>query len=174
MRDLLDAFEGWRAGGRRAALARLVDVSGQFPGRVGAALAVSEDGEVAGSLDHPGIEDAVVEAAGDLLAQAVGAPAASRILMWDGRAVLLGRADWSVLAPLVDAVRGGRDVALAVQTGGPGTGAALLVGGHGRLAGSLGHDRLDAVASADALGALALGRTTTHHYGPHGERHGRE
>lgn len=77
-----------------------------------------------------------------------------------------------VLVALADALRRGRDVVLAVQVQGPAVGAAMLVGGHGRLAGSLGDERLDTIASPDALGALALRRTTTHHYGLNGQRRG--
>ena len=170
MRDLLGAFDRWAPAGRRAALARVVVADGPSGHRPGAALAIDEHGEVAGDLDHPAVLDAAVAAAG-------------AVLRGDGRSttvtdgtveVVVAPADWAVLVPLAVALRRGRDVALAVQIRGPAVGAAMLVGGHGRLAGSLGHERLDAVASPDVLASLALRRTATFHYGPGGERCGRD
>jgi xanthine/CO dehydrogenase XdhC/CoxF family maturation factor len=47
MRDLLDDIDRWRTAGKRVALARVVDIEGSGPRDPGAAMAVSEDGEVA-------------------------------------------------------------------------------------------------------------------------------
>jgi len=63
MRDLLDDVDRWRAAGRRVAVARVVWTSGSAPRGPGAAMAVSEDGEVAGSVSGGCVEGAVVEAA---------------------------------------------------------------------------------------------------------------
>jgi len=63
MKELLSDIERWRGGGRRVALARIVAVEGSSPREVGAAMAVSEDGEVAGSLSGGCVESAVVEEA---------------------------------------------------------------------------------------------------------------
>ncbi|MCU1391869.1 MAG: putative carbon monoxide dehydrogenase accessory protein [Ilumatobacteraceae bacterium] len=60
MREILDDIERWRRGGRRVALARVVDVEGSGPRDPGAAMAVSEDGEVAGSVSGGCVEGAVV------------------------------------------------------------------------------------------------------------------
>ena len=46
--------------GRRVALARVVDVEGSGPRAPGAAMAVNEDGEVAGSVSGGCVEGAVV------------------------------------------------------------------------------------------------------------------
>ena len=60
MKDLLDDIDRWRNSGRRVAIARVVDVEGSGPRDPGAAMAVSEDGEVAGSVSGGCVEGAVV------------------------------------------------------------------------------------------------------------------
>jgi xanthine dehydrogenase accessory factor len=60
MRELLDDIDRWRRAGRRVALARVVDVEGSGPRAPGAAMAVNEDGEVAGSVSGGCVEGAVV------------------------------------------------------------------------------------------------------------------
>ena len=60
MRDLLDDIDRWRSSGKRVALARVVDILGSGPRDPGAAMAVSEDGEVAGSVSGGCVEGAVV------------------------------------------------------------------------------------------------------------------
>jgi xanthine dehydrogenase accessory factor len=67
MRDVLDDIERWRTSGRRVALARVVGVEGSAPRGPGAAMAVSEDGEVAGSVSGGCVEGAVVSEALDVL-----------------------------------------------------------------------------------------------------------
>lgn len=68
MRDLLDDIDRWRSAGRRVAVARVVDVEGSGPRGPGAAMAVSEDGEVAGSVSGGCVEGAVVAEALAVLA----------------------------------------------------------------------------------------------------------
>ena len=68
MREILDDIDGWRAAGRRVALARVVSTEGSGPRDPGAAMAVSEDGEVAGSVSGGCVEGAVVTEALDVLA----------------------------------------------------------------------------------------------------------
>jgi xanthine dehydrogenase accessory factor len=60
MKDLLDDIDRWRAGGKRVALARVVDIEGSGPRDPGAAMAVSESGEVVGSVSGGCVEGAVV------------------------------------------------------------------------------------------------------------------
>src|SRR5213079_671411 len=47
MKDLLDDIDRWRRNGKRVAVARVVDVEGSGPRDPGAAMVVSDDGEVA-------------------------------------------------------------------------------------------------------------------------------
>ncbi|MCB0990370.1 MAG: XdhC family protein [Acidimicrobiales bacterium] len=67
MIEILDDIERWRRGGKRIAVARVVDIEGSGPRDPGAAMAVSEDGEVAGSVSGGCVEGAVVGEALQLL-----------------------------------------------------------------------------------------------------------
>lgn len=60
MKDILDDIDRWRAAGKRVAVARVVNIEGSGPRDPGAAMAVSEDGEVAGSVSGGCVEGAVV------------------------------------------------------------------------------------------------------------------
>ena len=60
MKDILDDIDRWRAAGKRVAVARVVNIEGSGPRDPGAAMAVSEDGEVAGSVSGGCVESAVV------------------------------------------------------------------------------------------------------------------
>jgi xanthine dehydrogenase accessory factor len=60
MRDLLDDIDRWQAAGHRVAVARVVGLEGSGPRDPGAAMAVSDSGEVAGSVSGGCVEGAVV------------------------------------------------------------------------------------------------------------------
>jgi len=68
VRDLLNDLDRWRRQGKRAAVARVVDIEGSGPREPGAAMAVSEDGEVIGSVSGGCVEGAVVTEALDIIA----------------------------------------------------------------------------------------------------------
>lgn len=68
MKDVLADIDRWRAAGQRVAVARVVDVEGSSPREPGATMAVSEDGQVAGSVSGGCVEGAVVEEALAVLA----------------------------------------------------------------------------------------------------------
>ena len=68
MREVLNDIEQWRSAGKRVALARVVAVDGSGPRLPGAAMAVCEDGEVAGSVSGGCVEGAVVTEALEVLA----------------------------------------------------------------------------------------------------------
>ncbi|MCB0997861.1 MAG: XdhC family protein [Ilumatobacteraceae bacterium] len=67
MRELFDDIDRWRGEGRRVALARVVDILGSGPREPGAAMAVNDVGEVAGSVSGGCVEGAVVTEALGLL-----------------------------------------------------------------------------------------------------------
>ncbi|MCH2439426.1 MAG: XdhC family protein [Acidimicrobiales bacterium] len=68
MREILKDLERWRRQGRRVAIARVVDLEGSGPRLPGASMAVTEDGQVAGSVSGGCVEGAVVVEALDVLA----------------------------------------------------------------------------------------------------------
>ncbi|NND75902.1 MAG: XdhC family protein [Ilumatobacter sp.] len=68
MKELLDDIGRWRSAGERIAVARVVDIEGSGPREPGAAMAVTESGEVAGSVSGGCVEGAVVGQALTILA----------------------------------------------------------------------------------------------------------
>src|SRR5437870_13702442 len=72
MRELLPDLERWRAQGERVALARVVATRRSAPRPVGSKLAISEQGELAGSVSGGCVENEVYEEAQAVLG---GAPA---------------------------------------------------------------------------------------------------
>ena len=68
MREILDDLDRWRRQGLAVALARVVDTEGSGPRLPGAAMAVNERGEVAGSVSGGCVEGAVVTEALEVLA----------------------------------------------------------------------------------------------------------
>ena len=67
MREILSDLDRWRRQGKAVALARVVDVEGSGPRLPGAAMAVNEDGEVAGSVSGGCVEGAVVTEALEII-----------------------------------------------------------------------------------------------------------
>lgn len=60
MKEVLPDIDAWRAQGKQVAIARVVGVEGSGPRDIGATMAVSESGEVAGSVSGGCVEGAVV------------------------------------------------------------------------------------------------------------------
>src|SRR3990170_242942 len=60
MKEILSDIDRWRAQCQRVAVARVVGLDGSGPRAPGAAMAVSEKGEVAGSVSGGCVEGAVV------------------------------------------------------------------------------------------------------------------
>jgi xanthine dehydrogenase accessory factor len=67
VKEVLPDIQRWQAQGKRVALARVVGVEGSGPRLPGATMAVSEVGEVAGSVSGGCVEGAVVTEALDVL-----------------------------------------------------------------------------------------------------------
>jgi len=63
MTDILETLERWRAEGQRVAVATLVGVERSAPRDPGAALAVNERGEIAGSISGGCVESELFEEA---------------------------------------------------------------------------------------------------------------
>ena len=68
MKEVLNDIERWRAAGEKVAIARVVGTEGSSPRDPGATMAVSERGEVAGSVSGGCVEGAVVTEALKVLA----------------------------------------------------------------------------------------------------------
>src|ERR671937_1696134 len=67
MRELLRDLERWQARGERVALARVVATRRSAPRPVGAKLAISDSGELAGSVSGGCVENEVYEVAREIL-----------------------------------------------------------------------------------------------------------
>ena len=68
VKELFEELDRWRSAGTRVAIARVIDLEGSGPRLPGAAMAVTEDGDVAGSVSGGCVEGAVVLEALDVLA----------------------------------------------------------------------------------------------------------
>jgi xanthine dehydrogenase accessory factor len=166
VRDVLDTLERWSKEGLPVATATVVRTERSAPRDPGALLAVSEKGEVVGSVTGGCVEPAVYQEARDVLA---GGP--PRLLTYgiaDDEAfdvglpcggtvhIFVDRLDPELVRPIADAIRAEQPVALAVKVAGPDIGAKTLVYGNGSGNGGAGADR-DLVEKAAAL--LARGET---------------
>ncbi len=67
MRDILPDLDRWRADGKQIALATVIQTWGSSPRRVGAKMAIASDEQVSGSVSGGCVENAVFEAAVDVL-----------------------------------------------------------------------------------------------------------
>jgi xanthine dehydrogenase accessory factor len=68
VKEVLDDIDRWQAAGKRVAVARVVGIEGSGPRLPGATMAVSEDGQVAGSVSGGCVEGAVLTEALEILA----------------------------------------------------------------------------------------------------------
>ncbi len=68
MRDVLPQVKQWKSEGQAVALATVVGVDRSAPRQPGAAMAVSAEGQVAGSVSGGCVEGAVYELAQEVLA----------------------------------------------------------------------------------------------------------
>jgi xanthine dehydrogenase accessory factor len=137
MRDVLDTLERWAGEGIRVATATVVRTERSAPRDPGAVLAVSERGEVAGSVTGGCVEPAVCEEAQQVLAGGpprlvtygiadddafeVGLPCGGTVH------IFVNALDAGLVAPLAEAIRAERPVALEVTISGTRIGETRLV-----------------------------------------------
>jgi xanthine dehydrogenase accessory factor len=185
VRDILDPITKWWEADDTFGLATVVRTFSSAPREPGAAMAVSAEGEVVGSVSGGCVEGAVYELATEVVAS--GQPVLRRYGISDDDAFAVGltcggiidifvepasRARFAELGEVAEAVRRGTPVAVATVIEGPGiVGARRIIWEGDEATGTLGAgDRLDQAVDDDARGMLAQGLTGVRRYGPDGER----
>lgn len=143
MKDVLETLEGWNAEGLRFVTATVVKIERSAPRGPGAVLAVSEKGEVAGSVTGGCVEPAVYEEAKEVLAG--GPPRLVSYGIADEEAfevglpcggtvhIFLSTVERDLVEELADAVRSERPIALAVTVSGSEIGKQELVALNGHF-----------------------------------------
>jgi xanthine dehydrogenase accessory factor len=201
VRDILNKVTKWWEAGETFGLATVVRTFRSAPRDPGAALAVSADGEVVGSVSGGCVEGAVYELSTDV--SQTGNPVLQTYGVSDDDAFAVGLTCGGILDIFVErvtkdqfpelgdiaaAVERGEPVAVATVIAGPGRlGARRVIWGrdgsdpdeaddgwHAGASGTLGSQRLDAAVDDDVRGMLAQGLTGIRRYGEHGERRGDE
>ncbi len=188
MRDILDQIGKWWDAGETFGLATVVQTFSSAPREPGAAMAVSADGEVVGSVSGGCVEGAVYELSGEV--SATGQAVLQRYGVSDESAFSVGltcggiidifverisKDSYPQFGDIAQAVRDRQPVAVATVIAGPGrVGARRIIWPadyEPRVVESLGSgDRLDQAVDDDARGMLAQGLTGVRKYGPDGER----
>ncbi len=165
MRDILDQIAKWWDADETFGLATVVRTFSSAPREPGAALAVSPEGEVVGSVSGGCVEGAVYELAAEVIAS--GRPVLQRYGVSDDTAFSVGLTCGGIIDIFVEPISKERypdfgDTARAVWAGEPVAVATVIELGSG--------DRLDQATDDDARGMLAQGLTGVRHYGADGER----
>jgi xanthine dehydrogenase accessory factor len=174
MREVLADVERWQDAGQRVALATVIAVQGSAPRGVGAALAVSEHGEIAGSVSGGCVEPAVIEEG--LRVIRTGQPKLLQFGITEEQNVeQIGLACGGEIRVFVErlgdmpALRAAlaasqpiaRAIVVADPAGGDRVGASLVVPESGAPIGTLGDPTLDQDAAATARQCLAQGEPGT-------------
>ncbi len=178
MLDLLGDIIRWQSQGNAVALATLVDVRGSAPRDPGAALAVTDRGDVAGSVSGGCVEAALVDEAEHVLrgeparlveygisdadAQAVGLTCGGRLR------VLVERLPVNLAADVAAHAELGDILALAVRLNGKAKGSRLCVFASQTI-GTLGNPNLDTAVIAEVRATLASSVPEVRRYGEAGE-----
>jgi len=187
MREVLDTLlAGWE-NGATAGLATVVRTFQSAPRPAGAAMMVSADGTVVGSVSGGCVEGAVYELATQVAQD--GIPVLVRYGISDDDAFAVGltcggildvfvepvsRENFALLAGVRDDIEAGRPVGVATVIAHPDVrrlGQHLVIRPHG-FDGDLGSEHANNAVGDDAKGLLAAGRQTTMTYGPEGQRRG--
>jgi len=186
VRDILDVLQDWTRDGVRFAVATVVRTWSSAPRPIGASMAVSEQGEVIGSVSGGCVEGAVYEVATEVLN--TGVPQLVRYGVANESAYAVGltcggtielfvsRADEtlaSYISELSADVLARRPVALATVVAAPEEGGyvgrRMLIRPDG-VDGSIGNGDLDHAVRDDGRGRLASGETGALQLGVDGQR----
>lgn len=183
MRDILDEVVAWWDEDVPVGLATVIDTRQSAPRDPGAAMAVSPDGQVVGSVSGGCVEGAVFELAQQVLES--GEPTVTTYGISDEEAFSVGltcggeldvlvepldrsRAPW--LGDVAASIRAGDPVATATVLDGSAAGAKIAVWPDQVVAGDLAPEGLRAAVVNDARGMLEQGVTGIRRYGEDGER----
>jgi xanthine dehydrogenase accessory factor len=175
VKEVLSELERWAARGERVALATVIEVRRSAPRPPGAKMAVSESGEIAGSVSGGCVEGAVVEVServlagepprllhfgiADDVAWDVGLPCGGEIDVW------VQAYEGAVHGPsLEQAARSDGRLAEVTLLEGASPGAKLIVDAAGGRHGSLGAPELDDEAARLAADHIWL--ETSERHGP--------
>ncbi|MPZ65770.1 MAG: XshC-Cox1 family protein [Pseudonocardiaceae bacterium] len=187
MREVLDSLvAAWREG-KPTAVGTVVSTFRSAPRTAGAAMLVTDDERVVGSVSGGCVEGAVYELGRQVLDD--GTPVLQRYGVSDDDAFAVGLTCGGILDVFVERVDPASfpeldDIAGSVASEEPVAVATVvahpeperlglrLVIWPDRHVGSLGSSRADEAVLDDARGLLAAGRTMTLHYGPEGQRRG--
>ena len=183
MRDVLEPILDWYDSGMTFGLATVVNTFRSAPRQPGAAMAVSTQDEVVGSVSGGCVEGAVFEVAKQAID--TGEPFFEKYGFSDDDAFAVGltcggilhvyvepvdRRTFPELRAVADSVHRHEPIAVAtVVTGARNVGVRRVIWGD-RTSGSLGSSGLDHAIDDDARGMLAQGLTGQRHYGLDGQR----
>ena len=184
MRDILDQITKWWDSGETFGLATVVNTFRSAPRDPGAALAVSDGGEVVGSVSGGCVEGAVYELAQEVCES--GQPVLQTYGISEDTAFDVGLTCGGIIELFVEPVSRERFPGSArwrppspmrcrsrwrPSSPGPGSSAPAAIIRADTATGTLGAgDRLDEAVNDDVRGMLAQGLTGVRHYGEHGER----
>lgn len=185
MREVLaELLESWK-GGDTVGLATVVQSIRSAPRPPGAAMVVTADGSVAGSVSGGCVEGAVYELSQEVVAS--GDPVLQRYGFSDDEAFAVGLTCGGIIDVFVEPVSpltfpelaevagdidAGRPVAVVtvIEHPDPDWLGSRLIVRPDSVDGSLGLDRADHAVADDVRGLLAAGATSVLTYGPEGER----
>lgn len=176
MREILNDICLWGEQGKRCAVAMVIGVERSAPRGAGAALAVSVDGLVAGSVSGGCVEPAVYEEAHralqtrrtTIVTYGISDDQAFEVGLTCGGTIHLsvlpvGDAAMSTFVELKTSLDRDVPAALAILVEADDAGAAMLIEKNRRV-GTLGDARLDDAVADDALAMLDLGETKLRNY----------
>ncbi len=187
MKNVLDDLEKWLNQGHSVALATVVNTEGSSPRENGAVMAVSDIGEVTGSISGGCVEAAVIEEALAAIAEAkprlisygvadelgfeVGLTCGGTIQVFVERLELNPLENNLPLRVIFDAVRKAseRPFALCKMVEGKAVGARMIVSGNSDRIGTFGSEGLDRIVALDARELLDRGLKDFRYYGACGE-----
>jgi xanthine dehydrogenase accessory factor len=166
VKDVLETLERWTGEGLKVATATVVSTERSAPRDPGAVLAVSEKGEVAGSVTGGCVEPAVYEEAQAVLGG--GPPRLVTYGIADDEAFEVGlpcggtvhifvdALDPALVSPIAEAIRSERPVALAMKVAGPKIGEKQLVYGDSTVNGEIPQKARELLARGET-GLVPLG-----------------